>query len=216
MQGEPGSGADDSNWKSGPMPMPRLILCRHAETISNRDGWLAGQWNVPLTDTGLARVHLLAEALAAAGANRLNAVLCSDLARAVCTANPVAQRLGLPLFEDKRLRERDYGEWTGMDREILQARHPREWNYRHSDPDFAPPGGESLLQHRMRVVEAVRDHLARHPAGLIVVSHWGTVWCLLQELRNSSGEESLRPKSPPEFIELMGDLKQPASSHGSQ
>lgn len=79
-----------------------ILLTPHALTQWNLDGRRQGHLDVPINDAGRAMAERLAERLAS---HSLDAVYASDLRRAWETAAPVAERHGLAVRRDPRLRE---------------------------------------------------------------------------------------------------------------
>ena len=75
------------------------------------------------------------------------------------------------------LRERGFGEFEGQTWTELQAAHPVETEaWRKRLPDFAPPGGETLLQLQARVTATVNELAARHPGEqVLMVAHGGVL-----------------------------------------
>jgi len=63
------------------------------------------------------------------------AVVASPLLRARQTAQPVVGRAGLDVATDERLLDRDYGQWTGADREKVVA----QWGSVDNAPGAKPP-----------------------------------------------------------------------------
>ena len=59
-------------------------------------------------------------------------VVASPLLRARKTAQPVADRAGCEVTTDARLLDRDYGQWTGIDRESVVAQWPPSMTRRAS------------------------------------------------------------------------------------
>lgn len=92
--------------------MTRTILClaRHGETNWNIERRFQGQFDIALNARGRAQAEALARELAGAHFDR---VYSSDLRRAMNTAAPIAQALGLPVLATQRLREKDDGAWQG-------------------------------------------------------------------------------------------------------
>ncbi|HEX5476491.1 MAG TPA: histidine phosphatase family protein, partial [Burkholderiales bacterium] len=86
--------------------MTRLCLVRHGETAWNAEGRVQGQLDIPLNAHGEGQARAVAQALAG---ERFDAIYASDLGRVRQTARPAAERLGLPVQLDTRLRERHYG-----------------------------------------------------------------------------------------------------------
>lgn len=123
----------------------RILLVRHGETPPNREGLLLGRGNPSLTATGERQAAAVADALAAAGVER---VVSSPLGRAQTTARVIAERVALDVETDERLIEIDYGEWEGMPLADIPSEVSLRWR---RDPAFAPPGGESLSDLQARV-----------------------------------------------------------------
>ncbi len=128
-----------------------LILVRHGESTGNADGLLLGRIDAPLTVRGLAQARALGPLVA--GAAR---VISSPLARARATA--AALGTGLPVEIDDRWVEVDYGEFDGMPLGSVPAEVWARWR---SDPDFRPPGGETLTEAGDRVRRGVRGAVRR-------------------------------------------------------
>lgn len=147
-----------------------IVLVRHGQTEANASGLLQGHVDLPLTELGR-RQAAAAAAAVPAGAR----VVCSPLRRAVETAELLAVAMTVarpPIEVDERWIELDYGEYDGRPLGEVPA---EVWDRWRTDPDFAPPGGESLRSCGRRVREACED-LAAGGAGpdapdVVVVSH---------------------------------------------
>jgi probable phosphoglycerate mutase len=127
-----------------------------------------------LSEAGQAQAEAAAQRIAAL-TNPPVAVYASPLERAVETAKPIAQRLGLRVRIDKGLLECDFGDWTGKSLRVLARR--QEWRTVQVLPgSFRFPGGESFVEMQNRMVEAI-DRLAdRHRGGsFVAVSHADTI-----------------------------------------
>jgi broad specificity phosphatase PhoE len=137
----------------------RLLLVRHGETDWNADGRLQGQTDRPLSDFGRTQAHRLADALAK---EELEAIYSSDLARALETAEIVAERVGLPVLLDPDLREKDWGTWEGLTA---------------VERDRVEFVGESTEAHQERILRALRRISEGHPNGgsVLVVTHGGSM-----------------------------------------
>lgn len=144
---------------------------RHGETDWNRTRRAQGQADVPLNDEGRAQALEAARHLADVD---VVAVYSSDLGRAVDTAAPIADKHGLEVRTDPRLREIDQGEWEGVPVDEIKERWPELWGpARHWR---RRPGGESPAEVRVRALAALRDIVRSHPDGAVVVaSHGGTI-----------------------------------------
>ena len=155
----------------------RFIVVRHGETEWNVEARVQGQRDSPLTATGLAQAEAIAGRLAS---EHFDALVSSDLGRALQTAERIAARCGLAVHTDARLRERHFGVGEGHTYEELEHQWPGVFSrVREIDPDAAPPGGESRRQFHERVRGAFLA-LAREHDGqrLAVVSHGGVLAAL--------------------------------------
>ncbi|MDD5325109.1 MAG: histidine phosphatase family protein [Polaromonas sp.] len=152
----------------------RIIAIRHGETTWNVDTRIQGQLNIPLNDTGRRQAERMALALRN---NPITAIYASDLARACETAQYLGSALGVAVTREEGLRERGFGEFEGKTYAEIETLLPEQaLRWRKRDPEFAPPGGESLLTLRGRVVAAAERLAARHPGELIaLVGHGGVM-----------------------------------------
>lgn len=134
--------------------MIRLLIVRHGEAVGNREHRFIGQSDVPLTSAGADQVALLTERLTQVGITR---VVASDLRRAADTVAPTADRLGLPVHLDKRLREIANGEWADLVAAEVADGWPDLWSRYRRGEDVHRPGGECWGDVQQRAVEAVEE-----------------------------------------------------------
>lgn len=156
------------------MQVTRILAVRHGETAWNRDTRIQGHTDIALSEQGRWQARRLAQALRD---EPISAFYASDLSRAFETAQAVAHHHGKPVAAHGGLRERAFGCFEGLTWAEIETQHPEEaLAWRKRVPDFAPPGGESLLQLRERVVAAVDEIAARHPGELLMlVAHGGVL-----------------------------------------
>lgn len=152
----------------------RIIAIRHGETTWNVDTRIQGRLDIPLNSTGRAQAARMALALKE---EPIAAVYASDLVRAWETASYLGRAHGLPVQAETGLRERGFGDFEGKTFAEIEALLPEQsMRWRKRDPEFAPAGGESLLELNRRVVEAAERLAARHPGELIaLVGHGGVM-----------------------------------------
>ncbi len=155
----------------------RVLAIRHGETAWNVVTRIQGQLDIGLNDMGRWQAQRLADALHGEG---LAAVYSSDLSRAFDTASAAAERSGLKVVIDSSLRERDFGGFQGLTFKEIEACFPEQSErWRKRDPEFAPPGGESLSIFYDRCVGAAQRIAAAHPGQAIaLVAHGGVLDCL--------------------------------------
>ena len=141
-----------------------LYLLRHGQTAANRSGLLQGHVDFDLTELGKLQAKAAADALRDRDVQHL---VSSPLRRAVQTAEIVSASLGLAVELESRLIEMDYGLW---DERPLTDISETVWAQWRIDPDFAPPGGESLRSVSHRTV-AFATETAASERSTIAVSH---------------------------------------------
>jgi broad specificity phosphatase PhoE len=143
--------------------MQRLILVRHGETIWNAEQRLQGQTDIPLNEVGRRQAHQLAARLSG---ETIDAVISSDLQRAMDTALIIAEPHRLTVRVDPRLRQSHRGKWEGLTYAEIERLYP------NSVHDVTPPGGEALSSVVARV-QSWLDDVRRDHAGqtALAVSH---------------------------------------------
>ena len=90
--------------------MTTIFLVRHGETVDNARQIMQGQTQGELNEQGRSQARQVAERLSA---EPIDAVVASDLRRAIQTAEIIAAPHGLPVMTTPLLRERDWGGFTG-------------------------------------------------------------------------------------------------------
>lgn len=150
----------------------RIYLIRHGETDDNVGRMALGRRDVPLNERGRAQALAVAEAFRSR--DGVVAVYASPLQRAVDTAAPLAEVLGVEVRTDGRLIEMDIGEMDGLSLTDARERYPDFMGRWLSDEvaDAEMPGGESLgaVQERAwPAIESFRD--AHDGEAVVVVTH---------------------------------------------
>lgn len=149
--------------------MTRVVFETHSISEDNLAGVATGWRPGVLSPSGRA---LAGELGARRRADRLDAVWCSDLARAVETVEIAFAESDLPRFLDWRLRECDYGELNGAPADVVHSARETYLNRSY-------PGGESWQQAIDRVRSALGDITSRWPDGrVLVVGHVATRWAI--------------------------------------
>jgi len=152
---------------------------RHGRTAWNAAKRFQGQSDVALDDVGRVQAAATAKALAT---EPLDAIVSSDLSRALETARAIAAHHGLGAVPDARLREFAFGAWEGLTWDEIVARYPDDAGRSFSNVrEYAPTGGERFAAVRERVGEVLDAH---RDAGARVafVTHAGALHALLDIL----------------------------------
>lgn len=167
--------------------MSSLLFIRHAET--DMAGTFCGHSDPPICSYGYSQMNTLATRLEP---EVFDAIYCSDLRRALATAESLAQKFGIPVTILPRLREIYFGEWEGLRWTEIEQRDPAyalRWS--ESFPNLPAPGGEAFAVFRARVLEQVED-LVRLPDDkrIAVVTHGGVMRVVLQTFLGHSKEQA--------------------------
>ena len=160
----------------------RLFLLRHGETEFSRKDRFCGDIDAALTLAGARMGRLFADAYAALP---WRAIITSTRRRAVATAQPLAERLALPIAQDRRLDEMYFGDWQGLTKHEAAARDPEHYTRWRNDPTIGAPSGESPFDASVRAASVIDDLRGRYDSGdVLVVSHKTVLRLLLCHLVN--------------------------------
>ena len=157
-----------------------IILIRHGETAWNAARRLQGHIDIALNPAGQRQAAALAAALAG---EEIDAIVASDLQRALQTAHAVANTRAVLVQTDPALRERCYGGFEGLLYAEIAQRFPLEfacWQARDIDA-LMPPGArsaETFRQFYTRSVDAILGWAAAYPGrSIALVAHGGVLEC---------------------------------------
>ncbi|HEY9899814.1 MAG TPA: histidine phosphatase family protein [Pantanalinema sp.] len=151
----------------------QLILIRHGESVANQMGVVQGHFDSPLNPQGLAQAQALAEGLSH---ERFDAIYASDLKRAHQTGRALADRLGLSLRVDARIREIDVGIFSGLSWASIAERYPEEHRRFVDSGDWAQvPQAETEEDTRARLDSFMGEIQERHPGGRVAVVAHGAI-----------------------------------------
>lgn len=155
----------------------RVLLLRHGRTAWNAQRRFQGQADPPLDEVGRAQAYEVATLVAAL---RPGLLVSSDSARAMETAQIVADVARLPVIPEPRLRERGLGHWEGLTREEVAVRYPDEYADWRAGRDVSRRGGESRAEVAARALAAFHE-LPAAPV-TVLVTHSATAMALTNEL----------------------------------
>lgn len=161
-----------------------LYLVRHGQSDRNVQSVVQGQSNDShLTQVGKQQALELSNNLSDLG---ISVIISSDIARSLETAQIIAAQLGKDVQEDSRLRERNFGEFTGQpsssvaplfeERDKRPSTHTRFTHNLH-------PNVEDDQELALRGFEALREIVFLHQGEKVaVVSHHGMMTAILVAL----------------------------------
>lgn len=207
--------------------MTILLLIRHGENDVMRVRLAGRTPGVSLNAEGHRQAQDLAGALSQVP---LKAVYSSPLARAVETAQPLAEGHHLIVQVRPALIEVDYGRWQG--RTYRQLRRTDLWKKLLEKPSkICFPGGETFIEVQQRVVDEL-DGLAREwqlPAGaepapeqvIAVVAHADIIRLALAHYLNMPLDDFFRLSVAPASVSIVqydgiGQPKVSAINHAAR
>ena len=164
--------------------MTRLLIVRHGESLYNLEKRYTGQTDVPLTEKGRVQAELTAKYVLQNYS--VDVVYSSDLCRAIDTAKPVAEPLGLEIKTDPRLREMYAGKWQGILFSEVRELFKEDYDLYKSDKNKGrTTGGESMLDVRDRAYAAIKDIAEENPGKTVfVATHNGTLMAIQSPILN--------------------------------
>lgn len=180
--------------------MPQLILLRHGQSQWNLENRFTGWIDVPLSEKG-------EEEARSAGLKlkdyRIDAAYTSVLQRAIDTlslALEKADKKGVPIFKNKALNERHYGELQGLNKEETAQKFGKEkvhiWRRSY---DVAPPGGESLKDTAARTLPYFKGVIAPELAkgkNILIAAHGNSLRSIVMEIEKLTPEQILKVEIP--------------------
>jgi len=144
-----------------------LIVVRHGETDADKNGFIIGNTDVDLNETG----KLQAENIRKAQLRGIdyNLIFSSPLLRAIKTARVINRGKGQEIIEDDRLKERDYGLLEG-----ITNNDPIITKCCNYSLNLACEGGERVQEFFDRVWSFLDDIKKNYPdKTIVVVTHQG-------------------------------------------
>jgi 2,3-bisphosphoglycerate-dependent phosphoglycerate mutase len=163
--------------------MITIIYETHSTSLDNEQGLASGYYDVGLSELGEKQARELGDRHRK---DPPDAVYCSDLRRAVRTAEIAFAERGIPIIEDARLRELDYGDWTRRPSQEVDAERAR-----HITEPF--PNGESYADAMARMGSFLAD-LLQSNAGqrVVVIGHIATHYGLEHWINGRPLEDLIR------------------------
>lgn len=139
--------------------MSTLLLIRHGENDYLKKGILVGNSpGIHLNEHGREQAAALCESLKGLP---IKVIYSSPLERAIETAAPLANALGLEIAVRPALADTNVGEWAG--RKVKELKRLPAWRQVQEKPSgFMFPGGESFVELQRRLVGAIDVIAAAH------------------------------------------------------
>jgi 2,3-bisphosphoglycerate-dependent phosphoglycerate mutase len=196
--------------------MNYLVLLRHGESAWNKENKFTGFTDVDLSEAGIEEAKTAGRSLKEKGIV-FDKVFTSTLKRAYNTAAIALTEAGQPADGQTRhddLRERDYGDLTGLNKDETRAKFGEEqvhiWRRSY---DIPPPGGESLKDVVARVEPYYHRHiepLVKEGKNVLLAAHGNTLRAMLIILGENTPEDinaAEMPTGVPLVFEFDGGIK---------
>ncbi len=165
-----------------------LVLLRHGQSQWNLENKFTGFYDAPLSDQGIAEASKAGELLKAADIS-FDQVFTSTLQRANITARLALEAAGQGALIDSMiahddLRERDYGDLVGLNKDETRAKYGDEqvhiWRRSY---DTRPPNGECLkdvVENRVRpYYESNIKALVEGGKNVLIAAHGNSLRAML-------------------------------------
>ena len=154
--------------------MATIYIVRHGETKWNAEGRIQGHTDIELSDRGREQARAVARRLSG---THFDVAYSSDMSRTRDTALTILGERVTPLNSVPELREYNKGVFEGLTPEQFREKYPHLFEASLvNDPDFAPPGGETIRQCQARLSGFIRTLKSSHPEGsILIVGHGGSL-----------------------------------------
>lgn len=136
--------------------MAKIFLFRHGETFDNKDRIFSGWRDSDLTPEGIEEAKKIGEELKN---EKITKAYQSDQIRSQHTLELVLDSYheNVEIITDPRIKERDYGDLTGLSKNDVEKKEPENFKLWHRSYDVPPPNGESIKDVEVRVLSFLND-----------------------------------------------------------
>lgn len=178
-----------------------LVISRHGESEWNLLGKWTGQADVSITEKGVEDSRKVGELLRG---YKFDAVYTSDLRRTIETLiahlDTMDHEGDIPHTQHAALKERDYGELTGMDKwEVKEKIGEDEFNGIRRGWNHPVPGGETLKDVHDRTIPYFDAEILpqlHEGKNVLMVSHGNTIRALMKHLENIHEDDMASVEMP--------------------
>jgi len=153
--------------------MAKIFIFRHGQTEDNKTHTFSGFRQSDLTPEGIEEAKKIGEELKN---EKVTKAYQSDLIRSQRTLQLVLgdYHQGVEIITDPRIKERDYGNLTGKNKDEIEREYPEQYKLWHRSYDVPPPGGESIQDVEVRVLAFLNDVLPTlKPEDVVFISAHG-------------------------------------------
>jgi len=154
----------------------RILLIRHAQTEKNKAGIMQSHNDSEITNEGFEQIKKIISRLKK---EKIDAIFCSSLGRAVKTAKEIARLKKLKLTVDDRLKELNAGDFSTLPTKEMLRRWAEYYETKQREGIkrelIRPPNGENSFDHLKRIKSFLRDLIKDYNnKTVVIVGHSGT------------------------------------------
>lgn len=169
--------------------MAKILIIRHGQTTDNANKIFSGKRDVDLTESGIEEAEKIREKLQN---ENITKGYHSGQLRSIHTLDIVLR--GHPngnIFEDNRIRERDYGDLTGESKTEWEKKDPQNFALWHRSYDVPPPGGESIKDVETRVLDFLQEEMPKWQKNdvILISAHGNSIRPMRKYFENLSNEQ---------------------------
>lgn len=159
----------------------KIFLLRHGETECSQSGTYCGIINPDLTPEGMQMAQFFANAYQNIP---WTDVYVSPMKRAIDTAKPLCDILGLPMQVREGLKEIAYGDWENKDSDYVKEHYQQDYIRWLTEPAWnSPTDGETSTQVASRALPVLTEIENKyHDGNVLIVSHKATIRIILCSL----------------------------------
>jgi len=164
--------------------MTTFLLLRHAHSVANKAGILAGQLEgIGLSKDGIAQVKKLTSSFENL---KIDRIISSPMQRCLETVEGIARSKRKRISIDERLIEMNYGSWSG--KKLSKLSRMKEWKVIQTKPSaFRFPQGESFKVLEERIESLLKDLSRKYPKETILIITHGDIVKIAASLTVGSG-----------------------------
>ena len=169
--------------------MTTFLLLRHAHSVANNAGILAGQLEgIGLSKDGVAQVNKLTSAFENL---KIDRIVSSPMQRCLETVEGIARSKKKRISIDERLIEMNYGSWSG--KKLSKLSRIKDWKVIQTKPStFRFPQGESFKELEKRIESLLKDLSRKYPKETILLITHGDVVKIAASLTVGSGLDNFQ------------------------
>ncbi|MDD3083433.1 MAG: histidine phosphatase family protein [Candidatus ainarchaeum sp.] len=177
--------------------MQKIFLFRAGEVKTNEKiflGWL----NLPLSEKGFFNAREVAKTLSK---EKIDFAFCSDQLRGKQALLEVAKKhVGIKIIIDHRLRERNYGIFSGHEKKLFKNFFPEKYDEVHRSYYANIPNGENLHDVSKRVFSFMNDlikFLQLNNCNVLICAHNNSLRIIREYLEGLNKKETELIESDP-------------------